>query len=95
MQRIAGGVASRADHPRPDPALPATNDRHRPLAQNDLDLGPGRLDDETGAGPGDPREEGVGRGIPLQRDRPEPRDGFHGQARGVAGEASIWVRGFA
>src|SRR5215831_13444472 len=43
VQRVTARFASRADHPRPDPALPPTNGGHRPLAQNDLDLGSGRL----------------------------------------------------
>src|SRR5215471_17234152 len=33
VERVAGGFASRADHPRPDPALTPAHGRHRPFAQ--------------------------------------------------------------
>jgi hypothetical protein len=93
MQRVTARFASRADHPRPDPALPPANDRHRPLAKNDLDLGPARLDNDPLAAPGNPRVEGVGHPLPRQRDRsPDLGDGADGQAGCVAGEASIGTR---
>jgi hypothetical protein len=61
MKRVAGCFAARADEPRPDPTLPKPNDRHRPLAENDLDPGAGRLNhDHAGGGPGKLRGEGVG-----------------------------------
>src|SRR5262245_274182 len=44
MERIAGSSAVRANHSRPDPALASAHRRHGPLAQNDLDLDPARLD---------------------------------------------------
>src|SRR5215471_15630707 len=91
VQRVTARFASRADHPRPDPALPPTNGRHRPLAKNDLDLGPAGLDHDAVAGPGKPRVEGVGHPLPLQRDASAALgEGSHGQARGIADEAAIW-----
>src|SRR5262245_58542778 len=98
MQRIARGFAARADHARSDSTLPPPDGRHRPLAQSDLDLDAGRRDHDAGAaGPGNPRERSAGMVLrPRQRERsPDLRDGSDGQARCVAGEASIWVRGFA
>src|SRR5215471_6164706 len=58
MQRVPARFAPRANHPRPDPALTETNDRHRPLAKLDLDFEAAGL--EQGAGGGSPRERGAG-----------------------------------
>src|SRR5215471_20013638 len=48
VERIAGGFTARANHaraqPRAQPALPKPNDRHRPLAKNDLGLDASRRD---------------------------------------------------
>jgi hypothetical protein len=61
VQRIAGGVASRASEPRPNATLPKPNDRHGLLAQGDLDLDPIRRDhDPISGAPGKLRVEGAG-----------------------------------
>jgi hypothetical protein len=94
VQRVAGRVAPRAREPRPDPALPPAHGRHGPLAQDDLNLDPARLDhNHASAGPGKPRMEGVGLVSPLQDDRSvEPRDSSDGQAWCIADEAATWTR---
>jgi hypothetical protein len=61
MERITGRFAAWADQARPDPALTPAHGWHRPFLQSDLDLDASRLDhDRLSAGPGKPRERGVG-----------------------------------
>src|SRR5215831_16772399 len=42
VRRITARFASRADHPRPDPALPPAHGRHGPFPQSDLHRGRAR-----------------------------------------------------
>jgi hypothetical protein len=69
VQSVAGRFTARANHPRPDPTLSPAHGRHRPLAQDDLDLDAGRLDYDEPAGPGDPRVQGAGPPRPSSRIR--------------------------
>jgi hypothetical protein len=61
-QNVATCIAFRASEPRPDPALASVHSRHRPVAQNNLNLDAAAFNHhDLGAGPGKARMEGVGK----------------------------------
>src|SRR5262249_46361056 len=92
VERVAGRFTSRAHEPRPNSTLAKPNDRHRPLAQNNLNLDAVRRDHDGARG--NPCERGVGMVLrPRQRDGPaDLRDGFRGQSQAIADGVSIWAR---
>src|SRR5262245_13893606 len=96
MQRIAARFAARADHTRPDPALTPAHGRHRPFAQNDLDLSAASRDhDPTSGAPGNPHVEGPGYVFrPRERDRSPLWDSSNRQSGRVTDEATNSGSGF-
>jgi hypothetical protein len=95
VQCVAGSVAPRAREPRPDPALPPAHGRHGPLAQDDLNLDPARLDhNHASAGPGKPRMEGVGWSIGAGGFRSGATEAAEGIYKSPLRWASQELRGF-